>query len=325
LAARKLTLAIAISSCLMAAALPRLARSDDVVLRWKFKEGQALSETMEVQSTSSSHFGGAEMKMTQSMSMSYTRTVQKVGADGTADIAQKVERIRMQMNGSNGQSVDFDSKTGKDVEGPIGDVLMPMFKAMMQSEFKFQMTPLGKVQNVKLPEDLMKAIQRSPTAASAGGMFSEETMKQMCEAFPALFDGPISVGKTWSDHKKIPAQFGVMHADNSYTYEGTEKKYGKELHKFGVKVSLSMQKSADQPVEITVKPNQSPGTLYFDAEAGRVVEMIQSQKVDMEVGGSGAPLVTVSTDTKTTWRLEEKADLPKEAEKAPAEPKKEAK
>lgn len=287
-------------------------------LRWKFKEGQVLTQHMEMKTTSKAAFGGDEQTSTNTMKMESSWKTKSIAADGKADIESKVERVQLNMDLPGGEKLEYDSSTDKEIEGPIGAMIGPAMKALMAGTTKFQMTPQGKLENMLLPKELLDAVKRMPGGAEAAGPLSDESLKQLIESFPPLPEGDLAPGQTWKGNQKVTMPFGVMHMDNKYTYEGKEKREGREAHRIGQKTNVSLvKKEGGPPFEIKLKPNEASGVLYFDEAVGRFTGGQQTQSLVMEVqtpGNAAAPSFELKTETVTSWRLEEAKDPGKKAE-----------
>src|SRR5206468_3686869 len=144
-------------------------------LRYKFKPGETLSYEMEQKMKMEMAVGGQNINMSMTQTLDMTWNVQTVDNDGKAKIKQKFDRVRLSMEGLPGMDkIQFDSKAGKELEGPFGQMMGPMLKALAGAEFTLTMDPQGKVSDFKLPEKLAEAFKNIPGAGGTGGMFTEE-------------------------------------------------------------------------------------------------------------------------------------------------------
>src|SRR5437868_2952817 len=114
-------------------------------------------------------------------------------------------------------------------------------------------------------------------------------MKKLVEQSALVLpEGQISKGKSWNSKNEIKmAQLGKVLTDTKYTYEGQEKRGGKTLEKISGAVKQSIEVDKNSPVTMTVKSQDSKGTVYFDNNTGRLVETTMTQEVNMEIAGDG--------------------------------------
>jgi hypothetical protein len=280
-------------------------------LQWKLKEGQGLSHVLETKTTTAMKMAGMDLKSSQTMNIESTWSVKNVGSDGKANVVQKMGRVRSTMELPMQGNMEYDSKEGKKIQGPMGNILNPLFDALAEGEVKFQVTPEGKMENVQISESLLKAFKSSRGASQVGGIFSEDGYKQMFQSFPGFPAEAISVGKTWNHQFKLPMNFGTFAVDTTYTYEGPEKRGGKEVERIAMKNAMSFEKSPTAPaMEIKFKDVDSTGKAYFDNNLGRYTELHQVMKMVMELtpaagAAGGTPMETIA-ETTTTVKFDEK-------------------
>jgi len=281
-------------------------RAEDVLLQWKLQPGQALHQHMETRTKTTTQVGGNRLEGTQNMEIDFLWTVGKVGEDRKAGVTQKVQRIRLKMKMPGSGELEYDSDEGKDLPGPVGTIMGPMLKALVGAELTFQMTPDGKVDNVKVPDSLTAAASKL-RGGGAGVMFGEEAFRQMCQPFPTFPDKPVGVGATWSDSKKVDLPFGgAIRTANKYVYEGPEERGGRRLLKFSVKGDVTHEKPEKVTVELNVKPKDSSGLIFFDPELGHFVEMASRQDIAMQMAFGGQRTENES-QTSLTWKIEDAA------------------
>ena len=285
-------------SVLIAAAVTALfsrrVECAEVALKWKLKEGQVLRQTGETEVTTTTQVGSSPQKVSQKFRFDTLLTVKSVDANGTAQVGQKCERLVLRLDLASGQSFEFDSSSRSEPKGPIWASMGPVLKALSTSEVSLELAATGKIERFKLPDELLHTLKSAPGAAGMGDLFSEESLQRMSSQWPALDGGPIQPGKTWTTHLLNELPVGTMATETTYTYVGTEQKEGRELHKLAMKTALSLEKKDPAQVEIRLKVNESSGSLYFDAAAGRFVEMEHRQTTTMQIGGAGGSIESVT-------------------------------
>jgi hypothetical protein len=244
-----------------------------------------------------------EQTMTQTMEMSWNVSSVK---DGKAQLTQTIERIRMKMD-SAFAPFEFDSKDGKEPEGPLGPVLGPLFAAMAGAEFTATMNEQGEVSDVKVSEKLLEAIKANPALQQFGGGFTEEGLKNMMSQSGSsiLPKTAVKKGDTWDQKLELKQPpLGVMKMNNTYTYGGPEEKDGATLEKIDVKTEMTIEpiENAAAQFEIKVKSSDMKGTMYFDNKAGRLTLSTMNQKMVMEINAMGN-VIESAVDTTVTIKL----------------------
>jgi hypothetical protein len=290
-------------SSLFVLLLPALLDAE-TALKWKLKEGQSIEQLMDTKSTTT--MPSMNVKTSQTMAMNTVWNVKKIGPDGKADIVQKTENLRCKMEMPQA-TLEYDSKAGKKFAEPMGSMLNPIFDALLQGETKFQMTPEGKFENIQFPEKMMAALKGGPT----GGALSEDTFKQMLESFPAFPAEGMAVGKKWDHELKVNMPFGTMNVASTIVYKGPEKKEGQDLEAIDIKSSVTFTKSEGSPVDMKLKSFNSTGKAYFDNQLGRYNEMVQSQKMVLEISGGGMAAMETISETETKVKFSDRKAEPK--------------
>ena len=168
---------------------------------------------------------GQEFKTILNQTVDLHWSVKSVASDGVADMSQTIDRVRTKVEGP-GNSFEFDSQSGKAPEGPIASLLTPMLKALVGAEFTFKMNGRGELSDIKVPQKLLDSLRQAGPAATAGGMFSEEGMKNLIsQSSLTLPEGPFEKGKSWTQQAKVPVpMIGTMVMDKTYTFEGPAPK-----------------------------------------------------------------------------------------------------
>lgn len=250
-------------------------------LRWKFQPGETLHYIMDQNAITSFKGGAQDIKTTTTQKIDMDWVVKEVGADGVASLTQTITRVRTKIE-SPFATFEYDSKAGKDPEGPVAAGLLPMLKALVGAEFSFKMSPQGELTDVKVPEGLIKALRQAGPAGGSG-MFSEDGMKNMvAESSLALPREDLEKGKSWTRHTKIPMpQIGEMLIDKTYSYEGPDPSAGKDIVRIDLATKLDVHPMPGNNINVEVKTQEGKGSFFFDNAAGRVSDSRVSEKVEM--------------------------------------------
>jgi hypothetical protein len=274
---------------LMAAAACPNPASAQALLRYKFQVGEKLNYQFEQKMAMKMDVAGqpATVEMTQTMDLLWQVTA--VDKDGNAKLIQKIDNVRMVMDLPNLGKVEYDSRQGKEVAGPIGQALNPILKTLSGAEFTMDMDAQGKRSNVQVSAALLDQLKKTPGIGAMGGdMFSEEGLKRMMgQGGLVLPRGPVSRGTNWNEKTEVKMPFGTMKVDTKYTFEGPVTRQGKELQQISLKPVITMDPGQGGPFSMKLKDQDAKGKAYFDNAAGRLVETNLKQDMNMEttVGG----------------------------------------
>ncbi len=271
-------------------------------LRWKFKPGETLRYTMVQQTTQGMKAMGQDLKTSLNQTVDLHWSVKDVASDGVAELSQTIDRIRTKVEGP-GSSFEYDSQAGKDPEGQIASMLTPMLKALVGAEFTFKMNGRGELSEIKVPPKLIDSLRQAGPAASAGGMFSEEGMRNLIsQSSLTLAEGPLEKGKSWTQQAKVPVpMLGTMVMDKTYTFDGPSPKDPGLLQVLLV-TKVTLEPAADSNIAVKIISQNGTGEFAFDPQAGRVVSSQVNDKLQMSLSVMGQELEQ-STDTITSMTL----------------------
>jgi len=181
--------------------------------------------------------------------------------------------------------VEYDTKEGKEPEGPIGKMLVPILKSMAGAEFTLTMDARGKLSNVKVPQKVLDATKSIPGVPGMGGMFNEDSLKQMTsQASLVLPAEPATKGTTWNQKVETKMPFGTMKVDNECSFVGAVTRDGKQLQEISLKPKMTMEPAPNAPASIKIKDQDAQGKALFDNEAGHLTETNLKQNMTMEIG-----------------------------------------
>jgi hypothetical protein len=255
-------------------------------LTWKFKPGERLNYTNNTDMKQAMSIAGQDVNTTMNQAMDLSWTVKTV-QDGKAEVVQKIEQFRQKMEAPFG-GFEFDSKSGKKPEGPIGQAVGPIFESMVGAEFSFKMDAQGETSDAKISEKLIQTLQGNPALAQMGAMFSEEGMKNMMQQSSVAFPKePLSKGKMWNKIVEVKLPFGVMKLNTTYTYQGPEARGNAKLERIDSKSDVTVEPVENANISLKIKSADVTGKIYFDNTAGRLIEASQTQKMVMQISAMG--------------------------------------
>jgi hypothetical protein len=270
-------------------------------LRWKLKPGDAFHYLMEQTTVTVPKRNGMDLgKITQTFTVDLTRTVKSVGDDGTAEMTQKFDRVRMKYDAGL-VKVEFDSTKEPDAASAP---LVGSLKAMVGAEFSFKMTPRGEMSDVRIPEAVVKAFREAGSRGGAADQFSEEGFKKSLVETSVTFPAEdLAPGKAWSRQLKIPTPEGAQVTQTrTYTYEGPDAKEGAGVERIGITSKVDLQGAATGADKPEIKSQDCKGALYFDNVAGRMVNSVVTEKTETTLKVMDAK-IDVTVDQNTTMKL----------------------
>jgi len=277
-------------------------------LRYKFKQGDTLSYGLEQKMEMKMNVGGMDITMDMKQNIAMKWKVLEVDQNGKARIAQKIDSIRMSMEAPPPVGgVKYDSRDGKEPEGPIGKVLGPVFNALAGAEFTLNMDARGEISDVKLPEKLAETLQKTAGGAPGlGDMFSPEGLKRLVtQGGLVLPEKAVKRGDTWAQTNENKMPFGMMKVTNTMTYEGPGGESGTGVQKIAVKPVVSLEPDPNAQVSMKIKATDAKGTALFDNTTGRLVEMSTTQNMQMQISAAGQD-ITLNIRTTTSLKLDNK-------------------
>jgi len=273
------------------------------LLRWKFTPGQTLLFviTQDMNANVKAGEGAAPMKLTNTTSIETSWKVDAVDPKGVASITQTIDRMQMKMQSPQGMMLEYDSAAGKEPEG-MAKMMAPILEAMIKKPFLEKMTARGEILEMKAPQGFVESINKMAPQGAGGGFFSDDMMKQM-SAFGVFPEEPVTPGKTWNRKmtSKVPV-LGSMTAEITYRYVGTEDRDGRPVEKIAVSMLMKLGEEKGQP-GLTIKDVETDGTLFFDAAAGRLVQMQTKARMKISVA---VGTMKIEQDMEMDQRIEPK-------------------
>jgi Family of unknown function (DUF6263) len=271
-------------------------------LRWKFKPGETLRYTMVQEISQGMKAMGKEIESSIKQTIDLHWSVKSINSEGVAELSQTIDRIRTKVEAP-GSSFDYDSQGGKEPEAQNASPLIALLKAQVGAEFEFKMSGRGELSDIKVPAKLLESLRQSGPLANAGGMFSEDGLKNMISQSSLMLpEEALEKGKSWTHQGKVPLpMLGTMVIDKTYTFEGPSLKEA-GLDQVILDTKVSLQPAADSNVAVKITAQKGTGEFAFDPQAGRVVSSRVNDKLQMSLSVMGQELEQ-STNTLTTMVL----------------------
>ncbi len=197
---------------------------------------------------------------------------------------------------------------------------------MIGAPIRFKMSALGEPTDIRVPEQVTKALSElGPAAAGAGAMFSEEGLKeQITQSGLILPRDELAPGGTWTRQtRNVVPPLGTVVIASTYRYDGPDQAAGTGPGAIKIsldsKVEIQPDAAEPNPGGLKIRTQKASGSYLFDNAAGHIVgssihdTLEVGSKISIKTGAGGLSRdmeLTQSTDTTTTRRLT-RVDPPK--------------
>lgn len=291
-------LAITLAACLAPAATAQKAPE----FRYKFQEGQVFPYLLKQATESILSINGQTIEQKTDQTFDVTWKVKKVRDDGSAEIGQTFDRVRVNIDSILAQ-FEFDTKDDKEAQGPLAQ-LGTLYRELVGEEGSIRVTPRGEVLDVKLPTKAAAALKNLPPLPGGQRLLSEDTFQSIFRQAMVIF--PDKPAATWNDKREVSQPpLGTLLMDSTFTLADPDAQ-SKGLDKIDSKINLDYKFNADLPVTIKLKKQEAGNSCLFDRDKGRLVDSKLNQKVEMALDAMGTELEQ-ETRTTVTMTLQEAA------------------
>jgi hypothetical protein len=273
-------------------------------LRWNFTADTVLRyrTTQTIETTIDLGSGGKETK-TAVYVLDWTWTVDTVDGDGTAELFQRIDRVRLTISAPGTPNIEFDTESTDEPQG-FAAMVAPLFRELAGSELIVVATARGQATEVTLPESLSAAIAAGPGAEVLGELGSAEGFKQMVAR--ELFELPetLEPGVEWSTTGEINhSQLGKVKMTTTYRYAGARDADGATLEAFTPSVAFQ---ATGGEAAVTVDKQETTGEVLFNRTAGRLESKTGTFTVHLTITQSDKSIKqTIALSSERTWLPED--------------------
>ena len=261
------------------------AASAQTTLRYKFTDGETASYVTTTKTESTVPVGGMTMKTVANQTIVSNRTVKDVADDGTAQVSDLTESLKMETQITGGPqpiTMQWDSTSG---EEPAGQLAMaaPVLTALVGSETTYTMSPAGEVSDPEYSEKLKQAIQTLPNG--------QQLMDQFAANSITLPDGPVNVGDSWP--------FEMASGQTKMTGKQTLKSLDGDIAVIEGDVTVEIDGEMMPGMKMKVTDSSGKLTTRFNVAGGHIekqtIEM--NMKMDIDFGGQSMSNESQSSTT----------------------------
>ncbi len=268
-------------------------------LSWRFTPGESLSYVVQQNVKITMDVAGKlqTIDMNQTMDMQW-KIADVDSATGEVNMAQTVERMRMNSNGGPLGIIKYDSASGEVPSNPSGRALADVFKKLIGQKFGVHMKSTGQIDEVTIPESLVASLKQSGTTGNA---LDEATLKQlMTQSAITLPENPIRQGHSWDSVQQVEMAFGTVNVKSRLTYLGIDPGTGHA--KIGMVPDISITPKQGATVDLTLTSTKGTGELLFDAARGRIAKSDLDLTMQMRMKSFGQ-VIDQTIHQKTSMTL----------------------
>lgn len=277
-----------------------VAQTEMVQLRWKLPESSELRVETVQSLNLIQRLGNQTRRTTNATTTWMTWQVKAVRPDGTAEIANRIDRVAVRIEGNIQGKLVYDSDDTSKNEGPGAGEMERIFRPMIGSVTSMVMSPTGEIASIEIADATIEAVE----ASGSSQFMNRSTIERMIRDSTPAFPPELATGQSWSRQSPMPlAGLGSLVVDSTYTYRGTESVEGRELHRIDNEIRVSFQpEPSARNVELEVIDQSNRGKILFDNQAGRLVSNTVSQDLTMEIR-AGGELITQNMQQQVTTRF----------------------
>jgi len=286
-----------------------------VKLQYKFPEGKTLRYRTNWTAFQTVTVGGQELQSSERKTTLWTQSIGKRRGDAPLPVAFKVESLRVDLRIQGGIDLKFDSKQpDAKVDDPDLALVLDPYKVESAVAYTVVLDKQDQVKAIEGTEKLReKAGQLDPITRELvrGRIEADRLETQFEQEHRNLPDTPAKPGEWWERTEVIDTGGQALSFHKKYEYAGTEKRGGKTLDKITTKVldvtCLPPDANSALPLTVTkstLKVESTEGTIFFDREAGCVVEARERTKLKGNITSSGG-----GTNTSNPIELTVRTDI----------------
>ena len=280
--------------------LPSLGRGEagNTMLRWKFQAGEELRVQVTQTNTIETTLKERPLAMVVQMAMELTWHVDRVAADGTAQVAQSFTRVLVKTSGPQGQAVGYDSASTA-APPPEMQELAQAVRRLLGTRSQLTISSRGEITGVEPAPETDSLLRNAPGAGGWLRLLTKSGINQTLRPALGLWpQSPVARGDTWQDTFEIDAPTGKIGLATTYTYQGSEHLQKRSVERIGVATAVTAPPPESRPGE-TASPvrQQFSGSLFFDAARGRLVQSELHQTVVSEAAERGQSVQLKASNT----------------------------
>ena len=250
-------------------------------LTWTFKQGDTYKYAFMQTNESKVTINGQQNTSKIELNVDLAWSVNSVAADGSAELAQTVGRMRATFT-LGGMVMKYDSKE-KQATDPGAQEVAKVYDAIIGKPFTIKIGATGQVSDVKVPEAVTAAAAGTNFArlADMGSFLSAKGVENLLnQVMPRVDPKAVAKGATWESELTIPVPPQSMKIKSSYTLADPGPPAT-----LNAEITTTITTAPGAVVNLTVNKQSGKATYHFDKAAGRLVDSTVNQSFDMTMTG----------------------------------------
>jgi len=224
--------------------------------------------------------------------------VERVEADGTAQLTQTFTRLWLRSASPDGQTLEYDSRSPS---APAAETrtLAAAVQTLLRLRTSLSLSDRGEILAVQRPAETDSLLGDLPAAAGWKTLLTRDGMQRtLHQALGRLPEEPVATGSTWTVVRQQDSPLGPLSATDTYCYDGPTAVRGLALQRIRVATHWNRPAvAAATPAPERVERQQLDGEYWFDAAAGFLAQSRMTQTLVSEVpyGDGQIQVKTLST------------------------------
>lgn len=288
-------------------AIVSVTRAEETTLRWRFQPGEKLDyRMMQTAKLDLTLAGGSKLVTKVERTFDFHWSVQSVDPNGMGTIAVQVTAVKLRVMGPGGQEAVYDSAGEEEPRG-FAATLIPLFKALLNSELVARVSPRGALIDFEIPEDLETILRRKPAGKALGQLGSAADLESLLRlGLPELPDSDVTVGGQWEVERSVEVgTLGPLVAHTTYHWESTRDENGEQLARIVATTTIRFVEPKEGAPVISSEQQLSSGEILFNLTAGRLESSARNEGMDLSIDEGGEPATGILEHTLTFDRIKE--------------------
>jgi len=254
----------------------------------KYKEGSSRTVEVSTNLEQTLVIAGMNTETASETKMTVTANIGKRDSAGQLRIDEIIDAMQISTKVM-GSEYAFDSSNPDKVGSSPLEILRPVHKALAGRKTTTVYNKNNEVAMIEFDQNLLNNVPEQVRGLVKGQLDPEQMKRTANDELQKLPADPVKAGDSWERSTKMNLGAGqIMTSNTKYTYEGEKEKNGKKLDKITFKTTSVDFGLEDSPLPLTVKssdlkPAESEGELWFDREAGEVVEQTSMVRIKGDI------------------------------------------
>ncbi len=264
--------------CLLIAVVLTPTAHAEMLLRWKFKQGDQFQVTVDQHTVTEATGAGKPQGIDIKLQLQMSWTVASVADDETAQVMQRFDRFSVTMRSGSAAPIKYDSESDGKPEASAANIAAAV-SPVIGAEFAVTMTSRGAIQDVKLSDAAREAFG-SVESPALRQLFSAEGITQLLmQAAVELPEQEVKADSKWAATFTTQTALGTLKQARTYTVASPESVDGKQLERINISGQLTIEDSEQAPNRSQLIDQDLTGTMLFNGEAGHLAHSQSLQKL----------------------------------------------